>query len=665
MKKIITLFILFIPLIYFSQYSWEWVHPRPTGNTLLGIYFLNGDEGFIVGKRGTIIKTNDGGANFLFQTSPSIRNIQAVKFSSATLGVAVGENGLILRTSTAGSRWDSVRPPTGVTQTLYSVSSPPANPSVFYAVGGDGIFLKSTNSGGFWQRIVIPGITTTLYGVYFPENQDIGYICGANGLIYKTTDGGTSWQSLSTGTTVEFRDIYFLDNNLGFACGQYGQVWKTTDGGTTFSLGPAGTAEDLKAIRFANNNLGIAVGNNGTIVRTTNGGANWQVINSGVNFHLYGIAFISPNVYVIGDGGTILKSTDNGETWTLLTRRIKNEHLRGLHCPDNNLCFAVGANGAGLKTTDGGNTWQSMFMDWPYNVNDLFFFDNNFGLGVGNKGYYATTTNSGALWVRTAVPPDTIEKFSIHGAGGVALTVGRAGSVVKYSGGWQALQRPAANDLYGVYMINSSTAWICGSDGYIARTDNGGNSWSRQTTGISQTLFSIYFVNDNLGFACGENGVILKTTNGGSSWTQLSSGVNVPLYAIGFANENYGWVVGSGGYILRTTNGGGTWLIERPITSFDLYDICVRDTSPNIYAVGLYSTVIKRSAVLGIAENSSKEINKKIITNLISKEKFYSQIANSEIKIYDVKGRLIDSKKIKSGIYFIETKKKREKLIIH
>jgi hypothetical protein len=56
-----------------------------------------------VGNGGTILRTTDGGANWVTQTSGTLNHLYGVSFTDASHGTAVGVNGTILRTNTGGS----------------------------------------------------------------------------------------------------------------------------------------------------------------------------------------------------------------------------------------------------------------------------------------------------------------------------------------------------------------------------------------------------------------------------------------------------------------------------------------------------------------------------------------------------------------------------------
>lgn len=88
-------------------------------------------------------------------------------------------------------------------------------------------------------------------------------------------------------------------------------------------------------------------------------------------------------------------------------------------------------------------------------------------------------------------------------------------------------------------------------------------SWTQLTSGYDSTLYNVCFLNQDIGFVCGDNGKILKTVNGGSTWVAQNSGVSEGLACIQFVNSNVGYA-SSGFYnkystLIKTIDGGNTW----------------------------------------------------------------------------------------------------------
>jgi photosystem II stability/assembly factor-like uncharacterized protein len=98
---------------------------------------------------------------------------------------------------------------------------------------------------------------------------------------------------------------------------------------------------------------------------------------------------------------------------------------------------------------------------------------------------------------------------------------------------------------------------VCG-DGKIAKTTNGGETWTTKFDGgmyYGSTV--LYFVDKNIGFCTYKDGTILKTINGGTTWNQLITCTRNGFSAVYFTDANSGFLVGPAGMILKTTVGGG------------------------------------------------------------------------------------------------------------
>lgn len=207
-----------------------------------------------------------------------------------------------------------------------------------------------------------------------------------------------------------------------------------------------------------------------------------------------------------------------------------------------------------------------------------------------------------------------------------------------------------AQRLRAIAFPDSLHGWMVGnkpgdSTGYIISTDDGGESWTEQTSAVSNILIDVHFMNDSTGFALGtisiqktinggadwleveldslsmnpafvsfdfvdstayavgDKGILLKSTNGGDAWTELSPLTSEGFYhAVDFINPDTGIVVGgygTGQHAYRTIDGGETWDsldIDMPVTSTDgsLLDVTFVDDSV-VYIVGRLGKVARSS----------------------------------------------------------------------
>jgi len=101
--------------------------------------------------------------------------------------------------------------------------------------------------------------------------------------------------------------------------------------------------------------------------------------------------------------------------------------------------------------------------------------------------------------------------------------------------------------LYGVSFVDANTGWVAGgwqvcggscggTSDLLSRTDDGGATWTRQTTPIAYGLHAVAFVDANTGWAVGGLGSIVHTTDGGATWTSQDSQTGNTLWALSFVN---------------------------------------------------------------------------------------------------------------------------------
>src|ERR1043166_5664555 len=60
--------------------EWVWQNPRPQGNFLHGISFVDANNAFAVGDDGTIIRTTNGGHKWTIQPSKTTNGLYGVSF---------------------------------------------------------------------------------------------------------------------------------------------------------------------------------------------------------------------------------------------------------------------------------------------------------------------------------------------------------------------------------------------------------------------------------------------------------------------------------------------------------------------------------------------------------------------------------------------------------
>lgn len=179
----------------------------------------------------------------------------------------------------------------------------------------------------------------------------------------------------------------------------------------------------------------------------------------------------------------------------------------------------------------------------------------------------------------------TLKQMRFFATVGVLLTlIGTASA----QGGWVPFKlNTGGNDLNTVYFVDSKRGWVGGDGGHLSRTDDGGQSWVRQTVGTSAAINDIYFRDKEAGFLLAGNAIFVTHDNG-TSWTQTRiflpeefEGADVELYSVRFSSKKKGWVVGSiskrervvDSILVYTDDGGETWRRQRAPSRVELIHV--------------------------------------------------------------------------------------------
>ncbi len=110
--------------------------------TYNSIFFIDNDEGWIVGNSGLIGHTVNGGDTWTLQTNPSSHSLYDVFFLDTEVGWAVGINGIILSTTNGGDTWtvEGAGLTTAFLRGVHFVST--TNGNVGYVVGNNKTLIK-------------------------------------------------------------------------------------------------------------------------------------------------------------------------------------------------------------------------------------------------------------------------------------------------------------------------------------------------------------------------------------------------------------------------------------------------------------------------------------------------------------------------------------------
>ncbi len=322
-----------------------------TGQALFmnSFFFTDNKKGCAIGD--TIFCTEDGGLTWKERLGIELGNpykpingfsvkLFAGGFGDNT-GWVVGRDGLIMKTEDGGKKWkvatrgakdlhyiDFINPKTG-----WGVRG---GSFLYREIGAGGVIMRTDDGGDTWEVQKKFALPTTINSSFF-INSSTGWMVGwqwkdtqggpmiQNSLILHTTNGGNTWEVQSKRPVVELLNVYFTDTDTGWVVGDGGLILHTKDAGKTWKSQKSGTKLTLNRVYFVNNDEGWIIGGGYTdkndfetediILHTRDGGGHWHIQWLKKNEWLYGMFFVnSTEGWITGDN-LLLYTDDGGKTW--------------------------------------------------------------------------------------------------------------------------------------------------------------------------------------------------------------------------------------------------------------------------------------------------------------------------------------------------------------
>ena len=116
---------------------------------------------------------------------------------------------------------------------------------------------------------------------------------------------------------------------------------------------------------------------------------------------------------------------------------------------------------------------------------------------------------------------------------------------------WEKRNAGFDNNLFGIHFLDANTGWLCGQEGLVLHTSDGGETWVQQTTGSEDDLHDIVFVDAMVGWAVGAYNSILHTTDGGKTWSATKVGNGFGTFkAVSATDKAHCWAVDDWGVIV-------------------------------------------------------------------------------------------------------------------
>jgi len=326
-------------------------------------------------------------AQWFTQQSGTTDPLYDIEFINKNTGWCCGAGGYIIKTTNGGNNW--IRQGSEVAfESLFGIH--PVDSNIVYAVGFFRTVVKTTDGGEHWIKVESGMQGDGRYTCLFFINQNTGWIgnFGPGYGVRKTTDGGkTIFSNPFLGYP---EDLYFKDSQNGIGVGGSAQIFRTSNGGQNWSIDFLAGSGDFYRVSFINGNTGFTASDR-AVYKTTNFGINWDSVGN-IPAIVISIGFSTLKTGYAGTAYSILKSIDGGKSWV---PQVSTGVIYDLFSENDSIVWGCGNGGRIWHTKNGGissvnnnsmisneNFNLSQNYPNPFNITTVFKFQ------IKNNGVY-------------------------------------------------------------------------------------------------------------------------------------------------------------------------------------------------------------------------------------------------------------------------------------
>jgi len=302
---------------------------------------------------------------------------------------------------------------------------------------------------------------------------------------------------------------------------------------------------------------------------------------------LYQVKFYKDgSVYACGADGYFITSGDKGKTWDAIQIK-EGVSLRTMAWASRRTAIVAGRDdGKNLvwRTTNSAVTFDRTKVDTDLPIRGYAFLGRQRGFFVAGStkkkdGTWRISTDGGRTFTKIdslayANPARTLLSICRAGDKGLFAVGGhvqlgyvgdaaksllyrkKQGAVLRSTDegrSWVVLDagNEAGTLLYGVDFFDEKIGWVVGQKGFMAKTADGGKTWTKVKSGTTERLNAVQMVDKDVVYAVGENGTAIGTNDGGKKIVAFRTDTKRDLKDLSFLDKHNGFVVGSVGTVLQ------------------------------------------------------------------------------------------------------------------
>lgn len=250
--------------------------------------------------------------------------------------------------------------------------------------------------------------------------------------------------------------------------------------------------------------------------------------------------------------------------------------------------YAVAGERGHILTSQDAVNWNQAFVPSQSNLTALYFIDNELGWAVGHDASILVTTDAGVNWSLQQFKPETdkplLDIYFRNAQQGFAI--GAYGMFYQTEDGGQNWQKIFHLDLaseddreyleeleesdpesyqletesvlphFNRLLVDGKTHYIVGESGFIAKSNDFGQSWLRLEPFYNGSLFDIHRTAQMSLLAVGLRGHAFRSTDNGLNWTEIALPSNATLNSVFSDNEGRIYIAGNAGTLLVSHDDG-------------------------------------------------------------------------------------------------------------
>lgn len=494
-----------------------WTESYTSSYSFQEMVFTSSSEGFICGANGLLIKTTDAGANWSVVPTGVSSLLYDISFASPSTAYMSSNNGEVLKSVDGGNTWSIIS--SGLPQYLTAVAF--VGDTGLVACSNQGVY-RTIDGGVTWSSLPVPP-SSYVTEVHFTE-PDIVYALGWDGLILRSENAGGTFNQITSPVSADMKGILKFPSGVLNMYGEYA-LMESFDNGLTWKMRLRGVHDSkLQRIRFSDDSTAHCVGNyqitdaSWTILRSDDNCRYWSTQIGGSSASgFWDISFANDSVGFISGFGQVRKTTNRGLNWTSISRPQLNQ---AVYCVDaDNILISNMSNGV-YRSSNGGASWNLVYTPSFGGATRFSFLNSQIGLAGISTGTIAKTTDAGLTWTEINDPllpvsqivdidfvNDTLAyslniSSNLYKSTDAGLTWSSVGFI---TGSVKEILVPDPSTPDSMYCLTLS--------GHILKSIDGGSNWTMFLMNSMSSTMQVYdfVIHQNTFYACGINGDIFRS----------------------------------------------------------------------------------------------------------------------------------------------------------